>query len=261
LELIARKGTAEQLPLLEEMLGSSEPEVVVAALNAMGTWAMPERLLELMHQPPKAIREAEATFPPRMYAWRRSLARAIMERGNGAQALELARLMRDDDLWKLTPEMGRLPEHALLVAGYVCSDPGERTIPADITGGGDEVIVSDVPEKAERFIENLARTHGSEPVRDALVEGLLWRSDDREGPDRIPPELRESFDSYVGRFFQDMLTRLGGPRVEMVPRLIEHLRTQRDSAVALALLAATGGGEAELVALWEELRVPWWSPS
>ena len=264
LGLIARRGTSEQLPLLEELIRRPEPEVVSAAVQAMGNLADPARLLELLREPPEVFRDERRLYGPGGYTWARgrlSAARGVVERGDRAHARELARLMRyDRDVWQLARDHARLAEHALLVSGYVLSDPGDSVMPASVTGGGDEVISSDVPDNAARIVRALVEKCGRDEVRDALVEALLWPSSGRDGVQSgLPPALSWDEDSYSRQFFDDELKRLGGPRSAVVPRLLEHLREEPDSAPALELLARTGVGEELLTRLWQELRVPWWT--
>ena len=170
------------------------------------------------------------------------LARGVVARGTREQALKLAHLMRDERYaWQLIETEGHLPEHMLLVRGFLYHDPGESVMPASVTGGGDEVMESGVPEAATRAILGLARKLGKEDVGHVLVGALL-----------------EEEDHNVRLSLQFDLERLGGPWPADLPMLLEHLRRQPDSEMGLTLLARMGVGERELAALWEELRVPWW---
>jgi len=250
LVLVSWLGSAEQMPFVEKMLEHPELEVVLAALEACGEHAAPDLLLRLLSEPPQAIRDRPVvmfshrrrTYSPPWSSWMICLARGVVARGTREQALKLAHLMRDERYaWQLIETEGRLPEHVLLVRGVLFHDPGERVMPASVTGGGDEVMESGVPEAATRVILGLARKLGKEDVGHVLVGALL-----------------EEEDHNVRLSLQFDLERLGGPWPADLPMLLEHLRRQPDSEMGLTLLARTGVGERELAALWEEHRVPWW---
>jgi hypothetical protein len=248
LVLMSWLGSAQQLPLIEKMLKHPEPEVVLAAMEACGEHAPPELLLRLLGTPSEELRLRSIRFQPRRrtydrwYSWSTCLARGVVMRGSREQARELARLLRDDrDAWQLVGTEGRLPEHVLLLRGLLVNDPGESVMPASVTGGGDEVMESGVPEKATRIILELARKLGKEAVGHVLVEALLEEEAD-----------------WVRISFESDLEELGGPWPSDIPVLLEHLRQHPGSGMGLTLLARTGAGEPELVALWEELGVPWW---
>ncbi|MBZ4421769.1 hypothetical protein [Myxococcus sp. RHSTA-1-4] len=244
LGLLARLGSPADIPVLETLVGWPEPAIATAAVGALAEWAEPERLLQLLREPPPTLRRHSAVSISRRSVryWRGSIASGIVLRGNRAQALELAWLLRgDSSVWTLARDEGRLPEHALLVLGYVRSDPGDSVMPASVTGGGDEVFPSGVPEEATAVVRQLAEKLSREEVVSALVEAAL-REDD----------------SDVSYFLDDTINALGGPGKADVPRLLQHLREQPGDRVALALLARTGAGEMELAALWDRLGVPWW---
>lgn len=244
LELIARLGSPEQVVRLERMLSHPEPEVVAAALEAMAAWANPERLLQLLREPPAAFQDESGRPRVSLYlkTWSGELARGVVQRGTREQALELAWVMRDDaGAWQFARDEGRLPEHALLVLGHVRHDPGDSVMPASVTGTGDEVFSSDVPETAAAVIGELARKLGRAEVVSVLIEGVL-REDD--------PNVRD--------FLKGEIDSLGGPAPGDAPRLLRYLQEWPDSGTALELLAKTGAGERELVELWARLGVAWW---
>ncbi|NNC15115.1 hypothetical protein HJC22_05125 [Corallococcus exiguus] len=84
LDVIARLGSPEQSVLLERMLSRLEPEVVVAALVAMADQAEPERLLQLLREPPATVQDASGRPRVSLYlkTWSGELARGIVRRGN-----------------------------------------------------------------------------------------------------------------------------------------------------------------------------------
>ncbi len=277
LDAIGELSAAEHLDLFLGVVERTEDMAPLeAALGAIGAHcdaSLVDRLLEWLATPPRAVRLAmdrndrrdrlvrtrisrrrrpreriqdEEAVPlelgtlAREYidGWQRAPALGVARVGSRAQVLRLAELVRDHS-WAigLAERYGHHPEHALLVLGALAHDPGDSVVPASVTGGGDEVYGSDVPERARGVIRCIVERTNREDVRVAFLEAALWGT---------------SYDA------QRLFDEHGGPRPIDAPRILQHLERSPDDALALQYLAETKRGEHELRTLWSRLGVPWW---
>jgi hypothetical protein len=179
-------------------------------------------------------------------SWQHDVHLAVVRHGDDALGLELAwRLAESHDGLQLCKDEGRLPSHALLVLGAIHHDPGEQVIPAGVTGGGDEVEESGVPDAVRSAVDRIVDVTSQDEVRRVFLEAILRGYDSEWG----------GGNSYglVGTLFFE----LGGPQPADCDRLLAQLRVQPANGVALSLLADIGRGEAELLDIWRKRGVPW----
>jgi hypothetical protein len=180
-------------------------------------------------------------------SWQHYVHVAVLRHGDDALGMELAwRLAESNHSLQLCMDEGRLPSHALLVLGAIHHDPGEHVIPAGVSGGGDEVVGSGVPDAVRAAVDRIVETTSQEEVRRVFLEAILRGYDSEWGRG----------DSYglVGNLF----FALGGPQPADCGRLLTQLRGDPSNGVALGLLADIGRGEAELLDVWRERGVAWW---
>jgi hypothetical protein len=164
----------------------------------------------------------------------------LLRHGDGEQARWLVRRgerrIGADDWLALVGRHGRLPEHVLFLLPALADD-SQHVVPAAVTGGGDEVYESDLPQRGQHVLDLLVQRCSEAAVRAVLVRVCV----DPDGP----------------RDAGEALRLLGGPtRAELQP-IVEALARDPANATALAFLAELGA-EQEVARVWQTCDVPWW---
>lgn len=293
LTVIKRYGTASQAPLLRSFLRHKSSEIAIAALSALsrvGTEQDVETFLLILDRNQLLRQQPSPQYAPELGEVNKARAAALrgtIRLGNRQQARRLAALLiaesnsrvsrnydhtirayttdaglrvsegaqsnqlyvsivhpdgTDRTYWlpaldkmalTAASRYGRLPEHALLVVDALLHDPGSVDL------GGDDIQESTIPHDAQETVNAIVEKTDLGEVRRAFAQCVLWG-----GP--------------TASIARAELNRLGGPRKQDIPLLLEHLEKQPDSPEALSLLAEFAQTEADVVQLWTRKRCHWW---
>jgi len=209
-------------------VGSQAAVVLAKAANASRV----EELVRLLESPPASLEDARASTIP----WRRAIAEAVLQSGDGEQTKRTVKRLGHDDLpRKAALQHLRLPEQVLFIAA------GWRPPNSPDTNARqhDEATLEGLRKAILRV--------GEAPAHRVLIEAAFW-----EQP------ATASAEHPIRSCASKLLERVDERDVDL---LVEALRRRPADALALRWLSTTRQGEEALAAAWTERAHPWWVPS